>query len=806
MKRLTTTFILALAAVYSYGQSGFDLIHQGKAAGLYYQGKESLVHTAMDMLVEDSKAVAEQAFHALTKPQPGAIRVGVLGEDPEFDALLANKGMDVSNLKGRWEAFQLQVVGEDEHKQLFVVGSDAHGAAYGVLELSRLIGVSPWVWWADVKPERKIQVTLPEDYLNVQHPDVQYRGIFLNDEDWGITPWSAQTYEPDAQVKAVIDGSKNKKMQTIGPKTYSQIFELLLRLRANTIWPAMHASTVPFYFVEGNREASEKYGIYVGSSHCEPLARNSAAEWDMVGEGPYNYLTNKANIQSYWSDRLQELGKSNNIFTMGMRGKHDGKMEGVKTVEEYKNAINRVIVDQTELLKTYINPDPSQIPQVVIPYKEILDVYKAGMQVPEYMTLMWCDDNYGYITHFPDEQEKQRSGGNGLYYHISYWGRPHDYLWLSTMNPGLIYQQMRAAYQHHVRKMWIVNVGDIKPGEYQTELFLDMAWDIHKVTEIGVEKHLENWLQRSFGEQTGKKLLPLMQEHYRLAHIRKPEFMGNTREEEADRAYYRTVRDLPWSEEEVRDRLAAYIDLSEQTAEIARSIPQEQADAFFELVTYPIQGATEMNKKMLKAQLARHGKTTWQESHVAYDKIVELTEKYNALNGGKWKGMMDYRPRRLPVFDRVPEEQLTKPMLKEEQALLTLNGADLHGQAEIIPGLGYEGKAVEIKKGQKLYFDLEPMHGDSVLVEVRLLPTHPVAHGKLRFGIAQNDGRYQRVDYQTKGRSEEWKVNKLRNQAIRRVSFPLKADTPSRIRLTAIDEGVVLDQVKVYPLENKKKN
>ncbi len=798
IQRLPTIFLFTLMTMFSYGQVDFKIIVQGKGASLYYPGDVPLVRTAIDMLIEDSKLVAENPFQLTNELKLGSILIGIPGQSQTFDDLLAKYHVDISALKGQWEAFHLQVVGRGEEQRLLVIGSDPHGAAYAVLELSRLIGVSPWVWWADALPERKSEIVLPSDYKVVQQPKVQYRGIFLNDEDWGLTPWSAKTYEPDATVKASIDSEKIQKMQTIGPKTYSKIFELLLRLRANTIWPAMHEVTIPFYFVEGNREASEKYGIYIGSSHCEPLARNSATEWDIAGQGQYNYISNKENVLSYWSDRLQELGPANNIFTMGMRGKHDGAMEGVKGVEAYKTAIDQVIVDQTDLLKTYINPDPSQIPQVVIPYKEVLEVYRAGMKVPDYMTLMWCDDNYGYITHFPDAREKLRSGGSGVYYHISYWGRPHDYLWLSTTSPALIHQQMRTAYEHDVRKIWIANVGDIKPGEYQIELFLDMAWDIDEVNSLGVDQHLQNWLARTFGDQAGEKLRRVMQEHYRLAHIRKPEFMGNTREEEADPAYYRTVRDLPWSERMIRERLKDYDVLVQQTTAVRDLIPQEQQAAFFELIEYPVQGAAAMNRKMLNAQLARHGKGEWGDSHAAFEEIVQLTEKYNNLNGGKWSRIMDYKPRELPVFDRVKEEEAENPMIDPTEPLLTLNGADLQGNLHVVESLGYAGKAVSIAKGEEVYFDLDPLEGDSVLIEVCLIPTHPVQEGQLRFSITLNDNPVQQIAYQTKGRSEEWKMNVLRNQAIRTARFAVTADEKTRIRLVAMDEGVLLDEIKVY--------
>lgn len=798
INKIIGAIFLSCVVFCSYAQEGFKLIDQGKGASFYYLGTASLVQTAIDLVVADSESVAGQPFQFGKKIGNGSIVIGIPGESKAFDKLLDKYRVDVSGIKGKWEAFRIQTVRRGKTQLLFIVGSDPHGAAYGVLELSRLIGVSPWIWWADATPEKKTEVVLPDGFADTQQPNVQYRGIFLNDEDWGLTPWSAKTYEPEARIIDGIDPEKVRKMQTIGPKTYARIFELLLRLRANTIWPAMHEVTVPFYFVQGNREAAEKYGIYIGSSHCEPLARNSATEWDIVGEGRYNYLENRDNVVSYWSDRLKELGNSNNIFTLGMRGKHDGKMEGVKTISEYKEAIDRVLIDQTQLLKSYINPEPSKIPQVVIPYKEILDVYRAGMNVPDYATLMWCDDNYGYITHFPDDQEKNRSGGNGIYYHISYWGRPHDYLWLSTMSPALIHQQMKKAYEHEVRKIWIVNVGDIKPGEYQTELFLDMAWDIQKVNELGVNGHLLGWLTREFGTEVGKRLWPALQEHYRLAHIRKPEFMGNTREEEADRAYYRTVRDLPWSERVIQGRIGWYTAIVNKVNHIYESVPVEKRDAFFQLVQYPLLGAAEMNHKMLKAQLARHGLANWQESHDAFDRILALTDTFNNLNGGKWKHMMSYKPRNLPVFERVKEEMSENGLAMEEFPRMVLNGTDFGGSGQAQESLGYVGQAVEIAKGGELFYDLPKLSQDSLTVEVRLLPTHPVAGGELRFGIALDDGPIQEVSYKTQGRSEEWKQNVLRNQAIRVCKIAVNPLGKYRLRLVAIDEGVVLDQVLIF--------
>ena len=438
------------------------------------------------------------------------------------------------------------------------------------------------------------------------------------------------------------------------------------------------------------------------------------------------------------------------------------------------------------------------MPQVFIPYKEVLDIYHAGLQVPEDVTLMWCDDNYGYIRHFPTAEERARKGGNGVYYHVSYWGRPHDHLWLSTMSPSLIYQQMKQAYDQGIQKMWILNVGDIKPAEYQIELFMDMAWNLDKVSSEGVTAHLKHWLERELGTSCAKTILPVMQEHYRLAHIRKPEFMGNTREEEKN-PVYRVVKDLPWSEREINERLNAYSELSETVEKAASKVPAGRQSAYFELVKYPVQAAAQMNRKLLYAQLARHDKADWEKSDAAYDSIAALTQHYNSLENGKWNRMMDFKPRKLPVFNRVERKAATAPMTADRKAVCQWNGAEAKkGNAIVCEGLGYEGKAAEIRKGDALTFSFGNLKTDSVEVDIRLLPNHPAHGDKLRFSVSLDGAEPDVIAYETKGRSEEWKENVLRNQAIRKIVLPVSGKKSHQLVIKALDEGVILDQVMLY--------
>lgn len=785
--KLLFSFFIFLIVALPIRSKDFVLT-SGQTVGIACSPSEELVvRTALEMLGRDIQTVLSSTTQANEKT--GEIVIGTVGQSE----LISRTGVDVSALKGKKQAFLLSVSPEGK---LVVAGSDKHGTAYGILEISRLLGVSPWEWWADVTPEKKKLFKLPSKYQSLQAPSVEYRGIFINDEDWGLMPWSNRTYEP-SKVKGEI-----------GPRTNERIFELLLRLRANTYWPAMHECTLPFFLTEGNREAAKKYGIFIGASHCEPMVCNAAGEWKRRGEGAYDYVNNAPAVYKFWENRVKEVADQEILYTLGMRGVHDGKMQGAKTVEEQKAVIDRVFADQRGLIEKYVDKDVTKVPQVFIPYKEVLDIYHAGLQMPDDVTLMWCDDNYGYIRHFPTAEECARKGGNGVYYHVSYWGRPHDHLWLGTMSPYLIFQQMKLAYDQGIQKMWILNVGDIKPAEYQIELFMDMAWNIGAVASEGVTSHLKHWLERELGVSCAKAVLPVMQEHYRLAHIRKPEFMGNTREEEKD-PVYRVVKDLPWSEKEINGRLQAYDKLSEAVERAASKIPSGRQSAYFELVKYPVQAAAQMNRKLLYAQLARHGKADWEKSDLAYDSIVVLTKQYNSLEDGKWNRMMDFQPRKLPVFNRVERKTATSPMMKERVAIYKWNGLDgknisngkntlnaRKGTSAI--GLGYESKATGIDKGDALMFSFDNWKTDSVEVDIRLLPNHPVGGDQLRFSISLDNAAPEVISYETKGRSEEWKENVLRNQAIRTVRLPISGKKSHRLVIKALDEGVILDQVMLY--------
>src|SRR5699024_5661070 len=320
-----------------------------------------------------------------------------------------------------------------------------------------------------------------------------------------------------------------------------------------------------------NREMAEEYAISIGTSHAEPMLRNNVDEWDSDKMGDFNYLSNKDTVYNYWDTRVQEASAGDNIYTLGMRGIHDSGLQGASSTKEIIEVMSGIFEDQRGMLEKHIDDKIENIPQAFVPYKEVLEIYDNGLEVPEDVTLVWPDDNYGYIRRLSNAKERQRKGGAGVYYHISYWGQPHDYLWLSTTQPGLIWEEMTKAWRYGAQDMWIVNVGDIKPAAYNTQLFLEMAWDINSIQPNDLKQYMENWHTAIFGDENGKAIADVMEEYYRLASIRKPEFMGWSQTE--------PITDISDTEftsfargDEINKRLHAYRQIVSKVNEIKKEI------------------------------------------------------------------------------------------------------------------------------------------------------------------------------------------------------------------------------------------
>lgn len=427
--------------------------------------------------------------------------MGTLGASPAIDRLVSQGRLDVSRVKGRWEASVTQVIerplpGVD--RALVIAGSDRRGTVYGIYDTSERIGVSPWYWWADVPVERRDTVTVPAGRIERREPSVRYRGVFINDEQ-NLTTWSHRTQETD---------------KNIGPETYKRVFELLLRLKANYLWPAMHPYSDFFNKYRENPELADRYGIVVGSSHPEALLRNGVHEWEpWIAEHPnadgsapvYDYTVNPAVISDYWRARARQNATYESSWTLGMRGLHDSALETkyATTIPEKVVVMNDIIADQRRILAEEVGSAAE--PQIFIPYKEVLDLYNAGVQVPDDVTLIWPDDNHGNMRQLPNETERARAGGNGIYYHLSYWGRPKSYLWLDTTQVAKVWQELRRVYEHGTDRMWIFNVGDVKSIETGLSFAMDMAWDVDRWEADEVEGFLAEWAGRQFGRRHARR-------------------------------------------------------------------------------------------------------------------------------------------------------------------------------------------------------------------------------------------------------------------------------------------------------------
>lgn len=615
------------------------------AAILYDASDAAVVKRAAELFAADVEAVTgrrPQVTSATGETGPAVI-VGTVGGSALIRRLSEAGKIDTAPLEGAWERYLIQTVANPLpgiRKALVIAGSDRRGAAYGLFTLSELIGVSPWYWWADVpvKKHAALHVDAPPTYS--QTPSVRYRGIFLNDEDWGLTPWASQTFEPERG--------------NIGPRTYAKVCELLLRLKANYLAPAMHPVSTSFNQIPENKLVADTFAIVMGSTHCEPLLLNTASEWDTQTMGPWNYDKNKEGINRVLTQRVRENSPYENVYTLALRGLHDGAMSTTLPMHEKVRMLQQALLDQRQILAENIDRPVKTVPQAFTPYKEVLEIYSNGLELPDDVTIVWPDDNYGYMKRLSGVREQRRTGRSGVYYHVSYLGVPHSYLWFSTTPPSLMYEELRKAYDTTADRLWLLNCGDLKGSEMQVSLFLDMAWDIGRFTADNVVTYPARWLAGIFGEAYYDRLEAMTREHLRLAFPRKPEYMGwgyhwNRFDHNCEQL---TDTDFSFTNyDEAPRRLEAYRKLGARAEALLHEIGDEARPAFYQLVYYPLRGAELMNRMTLGGQrnrwYARQGRAATNavrdEVQRCYDSLQVITRGYNSLLGGKWNHMMSMR-------------------------------------------------------------------------------------------------------------------------------------------------------------------
>jgi len=808
-----------------FQKDSFELVYENRAADILVSSDDfKVVQIAAHDLSSDVERVTGKAPVIRNAPSSArsVVIVGTL-KSPFIDELVKRRKIDVSRIRGKWESFLIATVSDPLpgiRSSLVIAGSDRRGTAFGVYELSQRIGVSPWYWWADVTPEHKDNLVISQGVTYGGEPSVKYRGIFLNDEDWGLQPWAAKTFEPETG--------------DIGPKTYAKIFELLLRLKANTIWPAMHEVTRPFNSIVANRQVADDYAIVMGSSHAEPMLRNNVGEWKAPKED-YNFVTNSEGVTRYWEERVKENGQYENIYTLGMRGIHDSPIQGTKDQAQRIPLLEKIFAVQRSLLGKYVNQDVESVPQIFCPYKEVLDDYRAALKVPDDVTIVFPDDNFGYIRQFPTADERKRKGGFGVYYHISYLGRPISYLWLNSAPPALIWEEMSKAYDNGMRQIWILNVGDIKPGEIGTELFLEMAYDAKRWTASNVNEFLKTWAARQFGESDSKTIASIMSKYYALGFQRRPEHLQ-----------WNLPGEKPVSsdllEDEKLQRMAQYSSIKEEAEKLFAAMQPQKKNAFYELVLYPVRSAALANERYFTAELAEQYRSSdssrahaFAQRSIAADAAIQTDAKYfnENLAGGKWLHIMSPEMNAgqwTSMRSTPPKPSLTDFPTTSDHRDVTSGAADpppltiapadgvsispVDGFTwHVIKGLGHTGSVAmvlpnvartfsgDLRRTPSIEYSFNTKSAGASTITFFLLPTHSVVNQPgLRFAFSMDgaEPRIVTIDNDVDVSSRKWSFNVLSNQTsgCATVELPTGRHT---LRVYAVESGVVLDRITVSP-------
>ncbi|HSV14744.1 MAG TPA: glycosyl hydrolase 115 family protein [Tepidisphaeraceae bacterium] len=603
----------------------FSIVQAGHATSIYVDSQDfpGVIRAAGD-LADDIHKVSGASAEVVRSAKdftPRAVLIGTIGKSAIIDRLVGDRKIDVSSSAGKWEACVTAVVANPMpgvESALVIAGSDKRGTIYGIYELSEQMGVSPWYWWADVPPRHRNAVFVRAGTYVQGPPAVKYRGIFLNDEAPALSGWAKAKF-----------GGLNQKM-------YTRVFELLLRLKANYLWPAMWGNA----FNEddpANPRLADEYGIVMGTSHQEPMMR-AQAEWDRRHKGAdWNFATDPAGMENFWRDGIKRNKNYENLITIGMRGRNDTPMIENATVEQSMALLEKIVGVQRRIIAEEVNPDVTKVPQLWCLYKEVQSYYENGMRVPDDVTLLWSDDNWGNLRRVPTADERRRAGGAGIYYHFDYVGDPRDYKWLNTNPLPKIWEQMHTAYRYGADRVWIVNVGDLKPMELPIDFFMRLAWDPDKIGPDKIGEFTRHWAAEQFGPEHAEEIADILSKYAKYNGWRKPELLEPT-----------TFSLINNREAERVEQ--AWQDITARAEQIYATLPPETRDAFYQLVLYPTKASATVAELYIAAgrnQLYAKQRRASADDQAArvrelFKQDQELSNTYNhTMAGGKWNHMMD---------------------------------------------------------------------------------------------------------------------------------------------------------------------
>ena len=610
------------------------------------------------------------------------VLIGTIGKNLLIDKLVSEKKINVDGVSGKWEAFLLQVINnpfEGIDRALVIAGSDKRGTIFGIYDLSSQIGVSPWYWWADVPVRRQPNLYVLPGKHTQGEPAVKYRGIFINDEAPALSGWAAEKF-----------GGFNSAF-------YDHVFELILRLKGNYLWPAMWGKS---FFDDDtlNFKLADEYGVVIGTSHHEPMMR-AQEEWHRYGSGPWNYDKNQNILRDFWTKGIERMNSCESIVTIGMRGDGDMPM----TVGSNIDLLERIVKDQREILGKVTGRDAATIPQDWALYKEVQDYYDKGMRVPDDVTLLLCDDNWGNIRKLPKLGDPPRSGGYGIYYHYDYVGGPRNYKWLNTNQIERAWEQMHLAYAYGARQIWIVNVGDIKPMEFPIQFFLDYAWNPDGWPADRLPEYTRRWAEQQFGKEHAAEIARILTSYTKFNARRKPELLSPDTYSLFDYREAETV-------------VAEYSALAAEGQKIYDSLQPEAKDAFYQLVLHPVLACSNLNELYVTAaKNRRYAKEGRASTNSLARKVQELFEKDSAITyyynrimaGGKWNHMMDQTHIGYTYWQEPPKNSLPDVKRIELPDAADM-GIAVEGQSTWLPEAGVEATLPEFDRynQQSYYIDV----------------------------------------------------------------------------------------------------
>lgn len=660
-RRLFRTLLLALfciTAVTGYAALGdppivtfaaepgaFPLVASGKASPLVVDAEDwpGVVRAARDLQADMERVTGIQPTlaHSTSGQGDTLVIVGTLGRSALVDTLVRSGKIDVDAIRGQWEAWITQVVEAPlpgVEQALVIVGSDKRGTIYGIYGISEQIGVSPWHWWADVAPESHAAAYVRAGRVVQGPPAVKYRGIFINDEAPALRRWA------------------DEKFGGLTPEFYAHVFELLLRLRANYLWPAMWLPTSFNDDFPDNPRVADEYGIVMSTSHHEPMMR-AHHEWIRYGKGPWDYQKNRETLQDFWRGGIERMGNFESVVTVGMRGDGDEAMAENTAVA----LLQEIIADQRRILSDVLGRPANEIPQVWALYKEVQDYYDEGMRVDDDILVLFSDDNWGNIRYLPKPEDLDHPGGYGMYYHVDYVGAPVSYRWLNTTQIERVWEQMTLTYEAGVRDLWIVNVGDIKPMELPISFFLELAWNPEAIDANDIPTFYQRWAAQQMGPEHAAEIAEMLALYTKYNARRTPEMLApDTYSVE----HYREA-----------DRIVAeYHALAERARRLYERLPEAKRAAYFQLVLFPIEACANLNEMYVAAGKNRYYGVRGAAAANFYAKRVEalfardreLTREFHQeLLGGKWNHMMSqthigYTYWNHPPLNRMPAVSLVQ--------------------------------------------------------------------------------------------------------------------------------------------------